>query len=955
MSSDDDLSVILFMVLGTASAIAAAAGGFFGTRAQKCQAEFTPWSPCTDECDVVPTRSRTYVITSGASECPYIDGYTETEICDELTPCCELVRDWENPLDVPCVDGVKEFTRELKENKPGACDNFETEKYTTCCTIMSEDWEPFQGCGAIQAGKQKYIKYTAGPCPLSEREKFEDCAPCVEGWDKDIPTACPATAQKCDYAGESWTKTWKITRPSVDTGDACTKNDGETETFTCPPTDPCCTYSDWTYGSCDENGKKKNTRTITNEPCRPSPNVDVDNELEYEEDCCYEAGDWTPAGQCGEEREGLQKQVQTTAGPCPDGTNTQYVPCCGYTEWTPSGSCIDSTVLDFSVFAPSGKRQKIVREVNTTEGCAREQVEVLSDYVPCCGYTEWQPSGACTDSTLLDFTVFEPAFGELQRIERQLGDVEGCYPEEETILSEYVPCCGYTDWTPSGQCTDEGQLITREVGTTIPGCYAEQQQSLSTTVPCCGYTEWALGPCIKSTDAATQPSRTDTRDRGSTPDCFPEQTEYLSKDVSCCYEDDWAPVTGTYCTLDQNDNVYKQQYQRSVFGSACDETNNPTTKYEACETLEQCPGSWDEHKDGLPDCPAAGVCTDGITYTRSWDKEKAPAGYVYSNCPADDTKTCPAVPCDCVQGWDTSQCPTQAGFLGNDPSKQKTWRVTSAATGTGTCISDYEDGQTRPCDATALEQKDCVGSWDEHKDGLPDCYCGTDEVTYSRNWTTSPAPAGQTYINCPPPSESKTCPKVDCATPDDDDGLSTLEIAAIVAGTAATICSYRPEWCMDNMLNPSADVNCVGKWTNELPAECPCGLTQPTTYTTTYKHIVKKQNNGKECEYQHDTVKNKYCNPTLPCCQYSGSCTGGLFGTYSYTKINEPCQEDGAPPEPVPCQNCLGSYESCPTGCGFQGGLTSLNFITIVPPDSLGNKCPASTTVVDCPPTPSLI
>jgi hypothetical protein len=171
------------MVLGTASAVAAAAGTFFGTRKQECQGEFTPWSPCVGECDEVPIRSRRYVITAGAPACPYIDGYTETEECEQITPCCELVRDWEDPADVPCESGLKKFTRELKENKEGACAAFDTERYAPCCDIIGQ-WEPVGECGDIKPGQQKYTKDHLGECRSEDVEKFENCAPCVEGWDQ---------------------------------------------------------------------------------------------------------------------------------------------------------------------------------------------------------------------------------------------------------------------------------------------------------------------------------------------------------------------------------------------------------------------------------------------------------------------------------------------------------------------------------------------------------------------------------------------------------------------------------------------------------------------------------------------------------------------------------------------------------------------------------------------------
>lgn len=969
MSSDDDLTVIIFMVLGTASAVAAAAGSFFGTRKLECQGEFTPWSPCVGECDEVPTRSRKYVITNSAPDCPYIDGYTETEECGPVSPCCELVRDWEDPGDVPCENGLKKFTRELKENKPGACAGFDTERFAPCCNISGQ-WETVGKCGDVAPGQQKFTKDYIGECPASEVEKFEQCAPCIEGWDSyaDGLPSCPDDADNCGFSGVSFKRTWQILAQPVGTGKRCTENvpDEEVE---CPAQPPCCTYTTYsTDGVCASDGTLTYTRSYSNSPCKETTNEEQ-NKKSYTDPCCYEAGDWAPVEGCVElqisdgsvDEEGnevfvtvnRQKQVQTTAG-CEEGTEERYVPCCGYTEWTP------------------------------VDQCEEREVGVVNEF------------GGITIRTL-----------ELQSIKREIGTFEGCGEEEEPFTESVVPCCGYTDWTPDGQCV----LSTEE------GLEPSQQM-------------------IRQVIEASAENL-----------CFPEQnTRSLQTTVDCCYEDEWAPVD--YCTQDETSGEYKQQYERQVFGAACNETDNPTTEYQTCQTSTDCPGSWDAYADGFPDCPAEGVCTDEIRYNRTWVKEQAPAGTVYSNCPADDTKTCPAVPCECEQGWDTSECPTEPGFLGNDPSKQKTWRVTTTATGTGTCISDYEDGQTAPCDATPATEMECVGSWgewdkacptdcgyfggdlsrtrtwttdvappgetyincppssetetvtceatmaceipcegswDDYPDGLPECpptdQCGYDGETFTRNWTTNTAPPGQTYVGCPLASESKTCPAVaDC-----DEGIvgggavSGGAIAGIIgagAGAAAAwFCSMYPESCGITPNKPPSiledvDVNCIGEFDTNVPV-CKYTCGEPAvTYTTKYQHIIPQQGRGAYCPYPDGYEYTRSCQATPPCCTYStveplvtgnSVCTGAPGSqtiNLQLQKSNEPCQEDEVAPtsQSETCQNCYGFWEAdaCPTGCGYPGGTVTKNWVTLLSQDATGygDACPTPTTMT-CPATPA--
>lgn len=230
---------------------------------------------------------------------------------------------------------------------------------------------------------------------------------------------------------------------------------------------------------------------------------------------------------------------------------------------------------------------------------------------------------------------------------------------------------------------------------------------------------------------------------------------------------------------------------------------------------------------------------------------------------------------------------------------------------------------------------------------------GTGE-TFTRNWTTtSPAPPGQAYANCPPPTESKKCPEVaDCDAGVVSGGVvaggAITSVAGAGAGAAAAwYCLKYPEKCYKVPNEPPSirddvDVNCVGEFDTDVPAcKTTCGQSQ-VTYTATYKHIISQQGGGALCPYTDDYQYTRSCQATPPCCDYStmepettGSsvCTG-VPGNQTINlkveKSSESCQEDGEAPtsQSVPCQNCYGFWEAdaCPTGCGYTGGTVTKNW-----------------------------
>jgi hypothetical protein len=981
MSSDEQLSLILLLVMGGASVVATVAGGIFGTRKEGCQAAFTPWTPCTDECDVEPTRSRKYVITAGAAACPYIDGYTETESCGPVQPCCELERDWE-PQGTCSTIGLQKFTRTLKENKDGACADFPTEQYVPCCREEG-DWQLDGTCGQYEPGKQRYKQTTVG-CPVEKDYRYEECAPCVADWSNDLPSEC---RDSCGYRGETFTKTWNVITEKIGTG-TCAHPDGYQESLSCPSTDPCpcpggfedfpscptecgqpqtTVYRFWQPGTKEADTDYQSCPTSESKTCPATPS------------CCART-EWTPSGQCTELG---QKQVRTVTDCTEDTDEVRYMPCCEYTPWTPSGQCTaegtqkqvrqegddsgltvisdgsimvpapcakeETLVLEqdvpccgYTTWTPSGQctadQQKQVRAVGTTvEGCGPEETSELEKYAPCCGYSEWEPSEGCTPDGQKQVRTVDTT-------------VPGCAPEATTELEKFMDCCGYTEWTPSGQCSsDNKQTQVRAVGTTVPGCVPEATSVLEKDVPCCGYTTWTpSGQC-------TADQQKQVRAVGTTlPGCAPEATTELEKFMACCGYSEWEP-SGT-CEETVGGTDAAQAKVRSVIAST---TERPCAPEQTTQALVGADPCCIQKDDWAP----VGVCTD--------KKQTEQQTVIGSACtPGLDTKTVPCAPCE--GDWLSSPCPTGCGFAAQTDIA-KTWTTTEPVVGTGTCPTDANApaAPTYTCPATTP----CVCEGEYDIDCPTGCgYGGGDTRTFTQTGEIS----GRIYGTCP---ANQTCD----ATPacPSSVGVVTGAVGAGIAGAGGLFCSKYPELCFggnppmtgedaQNLLDDT-DVNCIGYWDKELPSECPSCGSSAKTYTATYSHYIKQKGGGAACEYHDGAQATKTCPATNPCCTYSewkplvtgsAACVGGQISV-SRTKTNTPCafnpSVDNRLEKSVPCTNCGGSWDAsfptCPT-CDYNGGTVykEWNQTPGVYQDSngYGEACPtdADRPSKYCPATP---
>ena len=144
--------------------------------------------------------------------------------------------------------------------------------------------------------------------------------------------------------------------------------------------------------------------------------------------------------------------------------------------------------------------------------------------------------------------------------------------------------------------------------------------------------------------------------------------------------------------------------------------------------------------------------------------------------------TCPATPaCEvpCQGTWSgltgNYTCPTTCGYSGGTLTQSKTWTAGTAPTGQTFVNCPTTETQQKTCPATPACEVPCQGSWSGWSGNYTcptACYVAVggltlssdrpwepSTLTRSKTWITSPAPPGQTFVNCPTiETQQKTCP-----------------------------------------------------------------------------------------------------------------------------------------------------------------------------------------------------
>ena len=307
-------------------------------------------------------------------------------------------------------------------------------------------------------------------------------------------------------------------------------------------------------------------------------------------------------------------------------------------------------------------------------------------------------------------------------------------------------------------------------------------------------------------------------------------------------------------------------------------------------------------------------------------------------------------PANCVGGrWDktSTDCPS-CNYAGGTITA--TWTgVTTPAVGKGTCPTT----KTIQCaEKTNKCPVPCQGSWSGWT-GNYSCPtdCGSAQVTLTQTntWTTSTAPPGQTYVDCPSPTtQSKTCPATTrCCTygseyasgacGDYESGKQLYRKYATNAPCSGPSYIDRYEDCAP----------CVGGDWNKTAANCPnyCGYVGGSIQATWTGVTTPAVGTG-SCP----SSKWIPCQAIPPCCTYGPEERYGVCGKweantqyYKKTANNWPCiGEPTFISRTEYCADCSGGEwtPSCPTYCGYGGGNLEVTWTGATPPVGTGMGCP---------------
>lgn len=301
-----------------------------------CESDFRS---CNVVCDT-PCQGATWIEGACIRDGVVLDG-SETDKCGRGMRTYTLD---ENASDYVASTGRGTCTKtyssacdvECPQNAvaPPACVYSSTwQRSANGCVVSKEDRA--SPVGYDQDGWQESFKLAleAENCTGEKRlSEWETCRgpptpiDCVGTWGENDGWG-PCTGSCGSQPTQSRTYTHKPA--AANGGVACTIADGAVETRNCGTIVQCCVAGAWQDGTCASDGFMTQTREVTENATGACASVETSRDTR----CCYQAGDWTAKGTCGQHQSGKQKYTQTVDGNCPSGTDTKYedcAPCEGY-------------------------------------------------------------------------------------------------------------------------------------------------------------------------------------------------------------------------------------------------------------------------------------------------------------------------------------------------------------------------------------------------------------------------------------------------------------------------------------------------------------------------------------------------------------------------------------------------------------------------------------------------
>ena len=147
-----------------------------------CEGSWSDWTPNPDACDVQPSESRIYSITSPAvgntqfgygRPCEEIHDKVETRSRqDPIEPCCTQNHDWSPAFSAHGGTCKPNGTGIYVQTTKGTCPDDVKSAMKSCC-YESGDWRDVGECQ--MSGKQKQVQATNGNCLESVKTREVDC------------------------------------------------------------------------------------------------------------------------------------------------------------------------------------------------------------------------------------------------------------------------------------------------------------------------------------------------------------------------------------------------------------------------------------------------------------------------------------------------------------------------------------------------------------------------------------------------------------------------------------------------------------------------------------------------------------------------------------------------------------------------------------------------------------
>ena len=301
-----------------------------------CVGGWGPWTACSETCGAGGTRQRVYAVSSlalnGGAVCPFADGAVDIKPCNTNVRCdadCEGGWAQWGECSLGCHGGFQRRVYAIRKEAQGTgvrCPHVHGESETRKCpaescprpcvgvwTSWSECSEPCGGGIRNRTFDLMLEARNGGACPARGGEvQSESCNTHACATDDDDCVGAFTPWSKCSHScdGGTRTRTFKVTKPAVASGQRCEFDDGTMQEEPCNTHKRCprdCVGNFTVWSKCDARcgggtmARTYRVLTPSQRGGRPCPYADGREDIRRcnEQSCdadCF--GAWTPWTRC---------------------------------------------------------------------------------------------------------------------------------------------------------------------------------------------------------------------------------------------------------------------------------------------------------------------------------------------------------------------------------------------------------------------------------------------------------------------------------------------------------------------------------------------------------------------------------------------------------------------------------------------------------------------------------